>query len=228
VFGSVQGALGRAIGVEADFVPARRIVGVVRETALNDRERAGSSHIYVPFAQNPTDSFTIVACCVPAARVWDAILPGPNDAYAARDLASLGTLLARRFSLEQAVSIVLGAFGFVALIISGLSVYGVSLLHFRRREHELGVRIALGADHKQLRRRLYANIASRTAIATAAGITACVIVLPFLNGLLPEAIDSPAIATTTIVMVGVTAIASRPVSRRISSIAPVALLMRGN
>lgn len=61
-------------------------------------------------------------------------------------IESLDGLIARRFGDYRANLIVMGAFAILAIALMAVGVYGVSSHDISRREHENGVRMALGAS----------------------------------------------------------------------------------
>ena len=66
---------------------------------------------------------------------------------------------------------VLGAFGLVALLLAALGIYGVTSFSVARRRHEIGVRIALGAEPT----RVHWLVVSRALRLAASGIVAGVL-----------------------------------------------------
>jgi putative ABC transport system permease protein len=63
-----------------------------------------------------------------------------------------------------------GGFGFLAVSLAALGLYGVISCMIARRANEIGVRIALGADRGQVIRLVLREAAVLLMIGTAAGI----------------------------------------------------------
>jgi putative ABC transport system permease protein len=86
------------------------------------------------------------------------------------DPATMEELIARTVSQRRFVTSLIGGFGFLALILSGIGIYGVMAYHVSQRSGEIGIRMALGAAPNSILR-LVADDAVRLAlIGSAVGI----------------------------------------------------------
>ena len=71
----------------------------------------------------------------------------------------------RRFALE-----LLGVFAAVALLLAAIGIYGVMSYSFSQRTHELGIRVALGAQRLDILRMAIAEGMRTVVIGLAAGL----------------------------------------------------------
>ena len=78
-----------------------------------------------------------------------------------------GSLAARRFSM-----VLLGIFAGLALVMSCVGIYGVISCLAGQRTHEIGVRMALGAERRDVRRMVLAEGASMALVGVAIGLVA--------------------------------------------------------
>jgi predicted permease len=131
--------------------PWRTIIGVVGDVRHRELAAAPTMQMYLPQAQ-VTDSFltfVIRSTADPAllageARraIWSVASDVP--VYA---LAPLEDLVAKSVGARRFVMVLLEFFGGVALLMTGIGLYGVISYSVAERTREIGIRSALGASH---------------------------------------------------------------------------------
>jgi ABC-type antimicrobial peptide transport system permease subunit len=84
-----------------------------------------------------------------------------------------------RFSLQ-----VLGVFALIALILAGMGIYGVTAFGVTRRQREIGVRVALGADPGRVLGMVLRQSLRLAALGIVVGIVAAIGLSGFLEALL--------------------------------------------
>jgi predicted permease len=129
---------------------AWQIVGVFHNVRVNGLRNDDDPEIDVPFWQSPWpqagttgDPETMTKSIAAAIHTVDPELPLAN-------VITMDQLLNRALLGDQFIASLFGAFALVALSLAGVGIYGVMAFGVTQRTHEIGLRIALGANKQQV------------------------------------------------------------------------------
>ena len=189
------------------------VVGDVREDGLPDA--AGLPQLYLPYAQNPTSTVTLMARVSgrPAERATRAI----RDAVRAADpqLAlsyeqTFDDVIQETFARPRELTWLVGAFAVLALVLSAVGVYGVMAYLTTARTREIGIRIALGATPFDIVSLIVGRAITLTAVGVAIGIVLASMALRLTSGLLfgVGPFDPVTLLTVAVILAGVSIVAS--------------------
>jgi putative ABC transport system permease protein len=149
-------AVGRRLrlGPQDSTEPWLTVVGVVGDVRQNWWNPATRPVIYKPFAQAPQRSMTLLlrTASIPTSYVAAVrdVVRQMDPGIALRGVNTLEEEIADSIAIVRIMGILMGIFGLVALALSSIGVYGVLSESVAQRTHEIGIRLALGANPRDL------------------------------------------------------------------------------
>jgi putative ABC transport system permease protein len=170
-----------------DWLSIVGVVGDVREDGLSDA--AGLPQLYLPYAQNPTTTVTLMART--DGRPPETAAPAIREAVRAVDPQSpvsyeqsFEEVIQQTFTRPHQMARLVGTFAVLALVLSALGVYGVMAYLTTARTREMGIRVALGATSADIMMLIVGHALVVTAVGSAIGIVLAPIALRLMSGLL--------------------------------------------
>ena len=163
------------------------IVGVVGDIR-NKPDKEPKPEIYLPYLQAGMPRMTFVVrtagnpmLWVPAVRSQIANIDKDQPAH---DVMTLEELQAKSLTPRRVNMILFGTFAGLGLILASVGIYGVVSYSVSQRTHEIGVRMALGAERGDVLKVVVGQGLRSVLIGTAIGVAASFAVTRFLSTML--------------------------------------------
>ena len=171
--------IGRRIQFGPDSSPHFTIVGVVSDARHAGLGEAFAPQLYVPYAQGGFGSLTLLArtsgdpisLVASIRRELQAL--DPNLPLAR--VRTMEDVIAQGVARPRFITMLLGAFAAVALLLALVGIYGVVAYSVAQRTQEFGIRMALGADAHRVLAEVVTQAARITAIGVAVGVAAALV-----------------------------------------------------
>ncbi|MBO0798029.1 MAG: ABC transporter permease [Blastocatellia bacterium] len=208
----------------------RQVVGIVKNTHHSGLVQEPWPEVYLPVEQEPWPSYLLfVRSSLSQAETAKAI----RQAVVAADknqpimtIFSMDDLLSDSVSTQRFSLLLLGGFSALALLLAMMGVYGVVAYTVAQRTPEIGIRIALGAQGRDVLRLILAQGLKPVLIGSIAGLMAALALGRFLSSLLygVKATDPATFVIAALLLSLVGLLACYLPARRATRIDPLAAL----
>jgi putative ABC transport system permease protein len=208
------------------------VVGVVADMKHRSLDDKAWPELFTPFDRSPSPWITVLvrgtgdpsALAAPIRRVAQTIDPSQP----LFDVGLLEHKISKSLAERRERASVLGVFAALALLIAVVGIYAVMSYSVARRTHEIGLRMALGADRQHVLRMVVRSGLRIAACGMAIGLAGALLITRVLRTFLygVEATDPITLSIAGAVLGAAAFLASFLPARRAALVDPMAALRR--
>ena len=217
-------------GSEKNPQPWRTVVGVVKDVSQYALDKKPPMQIYVPHAQFPTGFSTIVVKTENEPMTMTGAIRREIQAVdkdqAVFNVTSLEQLMGNSILNRRFFMILLLVFAGLALTLAAVGIYGVMSYVASQRTHEIGIRMALGAQASDVLKLIIGNGMVLALIGVSAGLAGSFALTRLLTGLLfgVSATDAVTFLVVSVGLILVALFACYIPARRATKVDPLVAL----
>jgi putative ABC transport system permease protein len=164
-----------------------RVVGVAGDVLSAGLDRPSTPAIYRPYSQYPEVTFRLVAqTALPAAfdkTLHDAVNRVDPD-IPVPEVRTMSGLVGQSAQQRRFQAIVLSVFAFAAVLLAAIGIYGVVATGIQQRRKEIGLRMALGADSRDVTQLVFRNGMAPVLAGLFAGVVMAMLLARLIASLL--------------------------------------------
>jgi putative ABC transport system permease protein len=214
--------------------PRRVIVGVVSDVKGGSLNQPTPSLVYAPLTQYRREGWsnnlmlavqTTVRPDTLAATIREQVRALDPD-QPVTSIRTTDELLLRTLSEAKFTLLLFGLFALLALVLAAIGIYGVMATAVTQRTHEIGLRMALGAQKLDVLRLVIGEGMIQVFIGIVAGLAAAVALTRLMSSLLfgVSATDPLTLALITFLLASVALLACYLPARRATKVDPLVAL----
>jgi putative ABC transport system permease protein len=207
-----------------------QIVGVFHDVQFDSHPTADSAEVDVPFDQGPWPQaiISVRTSGEPAAVTASvaAAVRSVNPDFPMTQVHTMEQIVSESLVTDRFTILIFGSFAVLALILAAIGIYGVMTFAVAQRNHEMGIRMALGAGSFELIRLVVGEGMWTALIGMAVGIPGVYFVGKALSTMLYNvgAMDTRALIGVALLLLGSALVACYIPARRATKIDPLATL----
>jgi predicted permease len=239
-----ENPIGKRLFIEAgvpEGVKQAEVIGVVAHVKqwglVSDDTEPLRAQLYFPFMQLPDSEMALAPFGVravvrfqgPASGVYDAIrrsVQGANNQQVVYGVQTMEEIIAGSAATQRFSAILLGSFAALALLLASIGIYGVISYLIGQRTHEIGLRMALGAQQKDILRLVLGEGFKMSVAGVAIGLVAAFGLTRLMSSLLygVSATDPLTFSCVALLLVSVALAACYIPARRAMRVDPIIAL----
>jgi putative ABC transport system permease protein len=224
--------IGERMRILGDSTDWQEIVGIVADVRHQALDRGVGLETYVPFAQFPSEGMTLVVrSTLPTSTLTVAVRNDVRAIDASIPVFAikwLDEVVAESARARRTPAALLGLFAVIALLLAAVGLYGLLAFSVSQRAHEMGVRMAVGAERRDVIRLVLGEgmrlVGAGAVIGTLLAMALGRVVAALLYETSP--FDVASFGVAALVLIGTAALACWAPAHRAAGVDPVRV-MRG-
>jgi putative ABC transport system permease protein len=207
------------------------IVGIFRD--VSNVEQFGepkAPEMYVPFAQSPWPQAMVAVRTTTRPELLRSSLAAAVNTVAPAlplvDVRTMEQIVGERLAPDGFNIVLYGGLAALALVLATLGIYAVMAFTVVQRTAEIGLRMALGAGHNQVRLQILREGATLATVGLILGLMGAYVLGRTMQSMLfgTGALNLPVILATGLVLLGTALAACYVPARRASAVDPLIAL----
>jgi putative ABC transport system permease protein len=217
-------------GFAEDKTPWREVMGVVSDVRQNGIDRDPPMQVYIPLQQEPMRSLIVVARTagdpLAMASMIEERIHSIDKDLPVFNVRTMDQLLDESIAQQQLAMALLGGFALLALMLAAMGIYGVMSYAVTQRTHEIGVRMAMGAQPSDVLRLVVGQGLTLALIGVAVGISAALAMTRLMASMLfgVSSTDPLTFISISLLLIAVAALACYVPARRAARVDPMVAL----
>jgi putative ABC transport system permease protein len=209
--------------------PWTTVIGEVATVKYLGLDTPDAGTVYQPIADMQRERYLILH----TAGAASALAPTLADAVHTLDpnlavsrVAAIEDLVSASIEVPRYLSVLVGAFGLTALLLSVVGIYGVMTHFVTRHARDIGIRLALGGAPDQIRRMVVLNGLGVVGLGVAIGLVVAALVTRLMASVLFDVAPTDLVTFVSVpaIMLGVATVACVLPARRAARVEPAAIL----
>jgi predicted permease len=223
-------AIGKRVAFGSASGPYMRIVGVARDGKYFNITEEPRSFIWTPMTQDySSNGILTVRTEGDPNQLFGAVrkeVQALDPNLPLFDVKTLTEHMRLALFAPKIAAMVLGVFGLVALLLSAIGIYGITSYTVAQRTHEIGIRLALGAQLSDVLKLVLSHGLKLTLIGAVLGILGAFVATRAITSVLygVSATDPLTFVLVSGLLIGVALVACYVPSRRATKVDPLVAL----
>jgi len=222
-----ENPVGKSIGI---WPGSAQIIGVIADIRQTSMDEPARETIYEDNMINGRVKVALIARTagepITMARKLREAVWSVDKEQPITSIETFGDVVSQSMARPRLLTVLLGSFGVLGLILGALGIYGVLAYLVNERQREIGVRIELGAPASSVLWMFVGRGLALTATGLVIGLAGAMLLTRFIAGVLYDVkpTDPLTFVGVAAVLIGVAALASWLPARRAARLDPVVAL----